>query len=74
MKYLFFFTSDIKKEKEELLVEKQEVLVQDFLLTNILKIPHYGSRTSSSLKFLQTVNPEVAIIRVGEDNSFNHPH
>ena len=41
---------------------------------NILKIAHHGSKTSSSRAFLKTVNPEIAILLVGKDNSYGHPN
>ena len=40
---------------------------------NILKVGHHGSDTSSSENFLQKIAPEVAIISVGEGNSYGHP-
>jgi competence protein ComEC len=70
----FLFTSDIEKERELLLVQKQRYLEQDFLSADILKIPHHGSKTSSNLKFLETVNPKKAVIQVGKNNRFDHPH
>ncbi len=69
----FLLTSDIEKERERLLVQKNKPLEQDFLSADILKIPHHGSRTSSSEEFLKAVNPTTAIIQVG-DNRFGHPH
>lgn len=70
----FLFTSDIEKERELLLVQKQEYLKQNFLLVDVLKIPHHGSKTSSIKEFLQTVNPTTAVVQVGKDNQFGHPH
>jgi len=43
------------------------------LKSNVLKLGHHGSDTSSSLEFLQAVNPEFAVISVGQDNKFGHP-
>ncbi len=40
----------------------------------ILKVGHHGSRTASSMQFLQVVKPECAIYMAGEGNSHGHPH
>lgn len=41
--------------------------------TNVLKVGHHGSHTSTSTKFLNQVKPQIAIIQVGKDNSYGHP-
>lgn len=41
---------------------------------DVLKAGHHGSRTASSLAFLETVEPRVIVISLGEGNSFGHPH
>lgn len=40
----------------------------------LLKVPHQGSRTSSSLDFIKAVNPTWAVIFVGANNRYGHPH
>ncbi|OGY47286.1 MAG: hypothetical protein A3J62_02650 [Candidatus Buchananbacteria bacterium RIFCSPHIGHO2_02_FULL_38_8] len=44
------------------------------LLADILKVGHHGSDTANSLEFLAAVKPAWAIISVGENNKFGHPH
>jgi beta-lactamase superfamily II metal-dependent hydrolase len=44
------------------------------LKATFLKIGHHGSSSSTGSKFLKAVAPEYAIIMVGKDNSYGHPH
>lgn len=62
------FTGDAGVKIEQSLLDKNLDLKAD-----ILKISHHGSASASSETFLKRVNPRVAIISVGENNSFNHP-
>lgn len=64
----FLFTGDIEKE-----VEKEIIAANLKLDSNILKVAHHGSKTSSTNNFIDKVSPEVAVITVGEDNKFGHP-
>ena len=41
---------------------------------NVLKLPHHGSKTSSSPEFLSKVNPNIGIVSAGRKNRFGHPH
>lgn len=47
-------------------------LVQEAIASNILKVPHHGSATSSSVEFLGAVKPDISIVSVG-NNNFGHP-
>lgn len=44
------------------------------LRATALKVGHHGSRTSSSVTFLRTVAPQVAVYQAGIDNPYGHPH
>lgn len=44
------------------------------LQSTYLKVSHHGSRYSSTEKFLARVQPRVAVISVGQDNTYGHPH
>jgi competence protein ComEC len=61
-------TGDIGREVEEALAP-----ALDLLPVVVLKVPHHGSLTSSSARFLGVVRPVVALIGVGRGNTFGHP-
>jgi len=44
------------------------------LRADILRLGHHGSRTSTGQEFLDAVSPSIAIIQVGADNRYGHPH
>ncbi len=62
-------TGDIEREQEAALVESQAEAVR----SDVLIVPHHGSRTSSSAPFLDAVRPSVAIFQAGYRNRFGHP-
>jgi len=66
----FLLTGDSPQEIEEYLV----FLDSADLDVDVLKLGHHGSKTSSAEIFLGFTNPEVAIISVGKDNRYGHPH
>ncbi|WP_302221120.1 DNA internalization-related competence protein ComEC/Rec2 [Acidaminococcus timonensis] len=63
----FLFTGDAPAEVEELAAQRP-------IQSDVLKVSHHGSRTSSSEVFLETVRPRLAVISSGRRNSFGHPH
>lgn len=60
---------DLEKEGETSLLEAGVNLAAD-----LLKVPHHGSRGSSSMTFLERVRPRWAVIQAGDRNPFGHPH
>lgn len=63
------FTGDIEEKTEDALLKAGTDLTAD-----ILKVAHHGSKTSSSTGFLLAVAPRLAIISVGRENTYGHPH
>ncbi|MHB8485383.1 MAG: DNA internalization-related competence protein ComEC/Rec2 [Candidatus Acidiferrales bacterium] len=68
-KIRFLLPGDIEKQVENTLTQEHDPLAADFL-----KVPHHGSKTSSTEAFLDAVNPRVGVISVGEDNSYGLPN
>ncbi len=63
----FMFTGDIERE-----AERRLLVWQNILNSNVLKLGHHGSSTSTTLEFLDKVDPIIAVITVGKNN-FGHP-
>jgi len=63
------FTGDIEREAEHELLRSPERLKAD-----VVKVPHHGSRTSSTQSLVNTTNADYAIISVGKRSIFGHPH
>lgn len=61
------FTGDIESDVEKQLVSKNNIDI------DILKVPHHGSKTSSSDDFISAFKPEYALVSVGKNN-YNHPN
>jgi len=66
----FLLTGDMEKSLEGYLV----FLEGHNLKTDVLKVGHHGSRTSTSEVLLGFSAPEYAVISVGKDNQYGHPH
>lgn len=60
----YLFMGDAEKENEE---------ARQWPQTNVLKVGHHGSDTSTTKQFLSQVKPNIAVISVGKDNSYGHP-
>lgn len=54
--------------------EQQLVAANAPLASTLLKVGHHGSRSSSSPAFVASVRPQLAVIQVGADNDYGHPH
>jgi len=63
----FLMTGDISKKVEKQLVQRYKELKSD-----VLKVAHHGSKSSSCIEFIEAVNPKVAVISAGENN-WGHP-
>jgi competence protein ComEC len=62
-------TGDIEKEAENQIMTK----IGD-LHVDLVKVPHHGSRTSSTNSFVAATRPRFAVISVGQTSIFGHPH
>lgn len=65
----FLFVGDAEFIAENYLIERYG----NFLKSDVLKVGHHGSKTSSSDIFLDFVNPQIGVISAGVMNRFNHP-
>ena len=68
--FTVLFTGDIEYDAEQELVKEYG----NKLKSDILKVAHHGSKTSSSQNFIELVKPKIALIGVGKDNTFGHPN
>ena len=68
-KHSFLLCGDVEKQVERGMLAAGEIQPSD-----VLKVAHHGSRTSSTEEFLATVHPAFALISVGLENSYGHPN
>ena len=64
----FLITGDLFHEGESWILRSAQPIASD-----VLKVGHHGSRTSTSVEFLRAVDPAAAVISVAGDNRFGHP-
>ena len=65
----FLFTGDAEDWSEYMMIDRDACLK-----ANVLKVSHHGSNTASTMEFLKAVSPEYAVVSVGADNEYGHPH
>ena len=65
----FLLSSDVEAPAEAAIGR-----VGTALKSTLLKVAHHGSKTSTTSSFLRQVDPEFAVISVGEGNSYGHPN
>jgi competence protein ComEC len=66
----FLFMGDAEKRQEQQLIERYPQLIN----TDLLKVGHHGSKTSSTASFLETVSAEIGVVSLADRNRFRHPH
>lgn len=64
----FLFTGDIDAGIEN------KILADNNVKSTVLQVAHHGSAYASAVLFLSKVSPKYAVINVGEDNRYGHPH
>lgn len=65
----FIFTGDAEKASE------MDILHNNIdISADVLKLGHHGSSTSNTEEFLKAIKPKYAVICVGENNKYGHPH
>ena len=65
---VFLFAGDIGKEAEDGLIESGQDLSCD-----LLKVPHHGSKSSSTGEFVSRTRPKIVVVTVGKGNPYGHP-
>lgn len=71
--FSMLFTGDIEKIAEKRILQEYRNYLE-ILNSDILKLSHHGSKTSSTQEFLNVIKPKIALIGVGDNNKFGHPN
>jgi competence protein ComEC len=66
----FLFTGDVERLAEAALLARH----RPALRSDVLKVAHHGSRTSSTEPLLRAISPWLAVVSAGRGNRFGHPH
>lgn len=66
------FTGDLEAGGERRLLEEHSLLSGNSY--DVLKVGHHGSSGSSSMEFLNRIQPDFSLISCGRNNSYGHPH
>lgn len=68
--FSMLLTGDAEQPEEAVMLKSNS----SELKSQVLKVGHHGSNTSSSPAFLKAVSPEAAVVSVGANNDYHHPH
>jgi competence protein ComEC len=68
-RHAFLLSGDVERQ-----IERRMLADGELAPSTILKVPHHGSKTSSTEEFLERVQPLYAVISVGLENSYGHPN
>ena len=58
----------------DMYLEEESVVLESVDNIDVMKAPHHGSISSSSIDFVSSTDPEAVVFTVGQDNQFGHPH
>lgn len=72
-KFSMLFTGDIEAIAEEKILDFYKEKGEYILKSDVLKVAHHGSKTSTTQSFFEKVNPKICLIGVGKNNMFGHP-